>query len=74
MTQKTKPLPGLTAARRTSTQGGTMAFQTIMLAAIGIVSFTLMSINGVTKPARSISTLCAALLYVQVNNNLECLS
>ena len=73
MTQKTKPLPGLTAARRTSTQGGTMAFQT-MLMTIGIVSFTLMSINGVTKPARSISTLCAALLYVQVNNNLECLS
>ena len=71
MNQETKPLPGLTAARRTSTQGGTMAFQTIMMT-IGIVSFTLMSINGVTKPANSLSTLSAALLYVQVNNNLEC--
>ena len=73
MNQETKLLPGLTAARRTLTQDGTMAFQKkIMMAAIGIASFTLMSINGVTEPATSISTLCAALLYVPVNNNLEC--
>ena len=71
MNQETKPFPGLTAAPRTTTQDGTMAFQTIMMA-IGIVSFTLMSINGVTKPANFLSTLSAALLYVQVNNNLEC--
>lgn len=71
MNQETKPLPGPTAAPRTTTQDGTMAFQT-MLMVIGIVSFTLMSINGVTKPANSLSTLSAALLYVQVNNNLEC--